>query len=298
MPRDQSSKRGWCFTFNNYEDGDVERIREVCRTHCVYGVFGRERGAERDTPHLQGYLYFSTQRSFKGVRKLVDCDRVHLEAARGSPSQNRDYCTKEGDYEEFGSLPRKGARTDLVQIQAMLDTGVAESEVAEEHFASWCQYRRSFEAYRRLKRTRLRSWKTHVIWIHGPTGTGKTYRALAEGARLYLETPWIAFDNTGTWFDGYRGEKVVVFDDFRGECLLAFMLRLLDRYPMSVPVKGDSVNWQPRIIYITSNLSPRQCYQSTPIDLLAPLFRRIEILEFQPQRDIIEDQTDQIRFYE
>ena len=40
------------------------------------------------------------------------------------------------------------------------------------------------------------------------------------------------------WFDGYMGQKVVCFDDFRKDfCTFHELLRLLDRYPMDVPVK-------------------------------------------------------------
>lgn len=293
MPEAKKS-RGWCWTWNNYGAEDVERVRTLLRDNCVYGIYGRERG-ERGTAHLQGYIYFNNARSFRGVKNLFQCDRVHLEAARGNPSQNREYCSKDGDFEEFGTLPRKGARNDLVEIQTMLDSGTAESEVAETHFAKWCIYRRSFQAYRRLRRTRVRTWKSNVVWIYGPTGSGKTYRALGEGARLSQSQAWIAFDNSGTWFDGYDAHKVVIFDDFRGEAPLAFLLRLLDRYPMTVPVKGDSVNWQPRIIYITSNLSPRECYQHTLEEHLAPLYRRIELLEYQISPEEIEDHTHLLR---
>lgn len=35
------------------------------------------------------------------------------------------------------------------------------------------------------------------------------------------------------WFDGYCGQEVVVFDDFRPWwCRFDYLLRLLDRYPM------------------------------------------------------------------
>jgi hypothetical protein len=39
------------------------------------------------------------------------------------------------------------------------------------------------------------------------------------------------------------------------------MLKLLDRYPFRVPVKGGYVQWVPKIIYLTSNLDPTTWYQ-------------------------------------
>lgn len=55
------------------------------------------------------------------------------------------------------------------------------------------------------------------------------------------------------WFDGYLGESVAVFDDFRPWwCRFDYLLALLDRYPIRVPVKGGFVNWIPEIIIITT----------------------------------------------
>lgn len=286
--------RGWCITLNNYEERDWDTIGDFVRDNCVYGILGREQG-EGGTPHIQGYLHFSNARTFAAVLKRLGNNRIHLEAAKGTPQQNREYCSKEGSYVEHGSIPIQGKRNDLIEIQDKLDSGVPEMQLASEHFAKWCQYRRSFTAYRQLRQRVERNWKTNVVWIYGPTGTGKTFRAIGEATRLSQAQPWINFDNSGTWFDGYQGQKTVIFDDFRGECPLAFLLRLCDRYPMVVPVKGGSVNWQPRIIYITSNISPREAYGSVDIDLLLPLYRRIEVLEYQTNMNEIEDHTERIK---
>jgi len=290
-----SKSRTWCFTLNNYTDDEYDRVLQVLRDHSRYGIVGKEMG-ESGTPHLQGYVYFTSKRHFGGVKKLFETDRIHLELARGSGEDNRRYCSKDADFVEFGVLPKQGKRTDLAEIQCALDSGSSTSEVAENYFTQWVVYRRSFEAYSRIRRRKDRTWKSNVVWIYGPTGTGKTYRAIDEGTRLTLEQPWIAFDNSCTWFDGYQQQKVVIFDDFRGECPLAYLLRLLDRYPMVVPVKGDSTNWQPRIIYITSNLPPRECYPTVDIELLRPLYRRIELVEHQHSMGTYTDETNTIRF--
>ena len=81
---------------------------------CVaYLVFGREVAPTTGTPHLQGYVRFNTRKRFACVRRLLP--QCHLTSARGSPQQNRDYCCKDGDYEEFGVSPitAQGRRTDF-----------------------------------------------------------------------------------------------------------------------------------------------------------------------------------------
>lgn len=64
------------------------------------------------TPHLQGYIHFNRKEVFSTVRDLLP-NRCHIQQADGSPSQNRTYCSKEGDFEEYGETPpAERERTD------------------------------------------------------------------------------------------------------------------------------------------------------------------------------------------
>lgn len=102
-----------------------------------------------------------------------------------------------------------------------------------------------------------RNWKTKVYWLWGPTGCGKTSTAVDMCGDNRV---WISGDNL-KWFDGYQMEKYVVIDDFRGHLVdWSFLLRLLDRYPQRVPVKGGYVDWCPEVIFITAPLAPKVLY--------------------------------------
>lgn len=78
------------------------------------------------------------------------------------------------------------------------------------------------------------------------------------------------------WFDGYLNQPIVIVDDFRGEYPLPLLLKLLDRYPMQVPIKGGFVNWCPKKVYITSNIRPDIWYQDSDSASVAALLRRFE----------------------
>jgi hypothetical protein len=81
-----------------------------------------------------------------------------------------------------------------------------------------------------------------VLWYYGPTGCGKTRRAYEEAV---LGTFWFSSNNL-QWFDGYCGQQTAVFDDFRPDhCSFSFLLRLLDIYPLQVPVKHGFTDWVP-----------------------------------------------------
>lgn len=73
---------------------------------------------------------------------------------------------------------------------------------------------------------------------------------------------WTAPDCSGQWFDGYEGHESVIFDDTDPTSFImrATFLKLFDRYPMSVPIKGGFVEWHPRRAFITSNFHPNDLY--------------------------------------
>lgn len=155
-----------------------------------------------------------------------------------------------------------------------MDSGKSVNDIAESHFSKWVVYRKSFTAYAALKIAN-RSWKTqvHVLW--GITGTGKT-RFVHD--QIQDSTFWSPGDYQ--WFDGYIGQSIVLFDDYRGEYPLQLLLKLLDRYPMSVPVKGSFTSWCPKKIYITSNVDPDWWYKDADSRSIAALKRRLENVEF------------------
>lgn len=91
-----NQNKRWCVTITNSADEDAALLRDkLTRTKCVYAVFGRDTGPQTGTPHLQGFVHLRKQTRLAGMKKLVG-DRAHLEQARGSDVQNRDYCKKGG----------------------------------------------------------------------------------------------------------------------------------------------------------------------------------------------------------
>lgn len=120
----------WCFTLNNYTDGEVELLDQLFQSdHVTYGVYGFETGAS-GTPHLQGFVVFEQEKRLTQVKRLVS-ERAHFEVARGTPVQAADYCKKDGDFKEYGECPtgrtcptKKGKWDQLVEwIQEINDNG-------------------------------------------------------------------------------------------------------------------------------------------------------------------------------
>lgn len=113
----------------------------------------------------------------------------------------------------------------------------------------------------------------HVTVYWGPTGVGKSHRAWAEaGIDAYPKDPRSKF------WDGYRDQKHVVIDEFRGDIDVAHILRWFDKYPVIVEVKGSSVVFKAERIWITSNLSPDQWYPTLDQLTRDALMRRLNIV--------------------
>ena len=72
-----------------------------------------------------------------------------------------------------------------------------------------------------------------VTYIFGPTGTGKT-RSVKEGCGY---SNCYAVSDYHHPFDGYRGQKVMLFDEFHSSLPLNSMLQYLDGYPLELPCR-------------------------------------------------------------
>jgi len=99
MPNIKS--RAFCFTWNNYPDNHQDVLDGFTYRYVCYGY---EWAPTTGTPHLQGYLYFDNARSLEAIRRGLP--GVHLTVARGSHLENRTYCSKDGEFVEFGTPPQ------------------------------------------------------------------------------------------------------------------------------------------------------------------------------------------------
>lgn len=261
-----SQSKYWCFTINNYTDEDIETCNNIDVDYIIYGI---EKG-QNGTPHLQGFLCWEKRKTFNGTKNALG-SKVHLERAKGSPKQASDYCKKDGDFVERGCLPGgQGQRTDLQEIYTQIKGGSNLRDIAECNPTAAIKYSTGILRLQQFFRPSRKHPPT--IWTFwGRTGTGKT-RRVWEFADL--EQLWV--HPGGTWFDGYMGHKSALFDDFDGSWFkITYLLKLLDRYVFTVPVKGGFTWWSPTTIYITSNIDPREWYPMAKEEHKKALLRRL-----------------------
>lgn len=280
------SKQGRRFslTLNNYSEDTFVVLQTRGLEVFKYYIVGREVG-EQGTPHLQMYAEVTHKITIAGLkRKLVVLDpsliSVHIEHAIADAAQNIAYCSKDGNFYEHGSKPTgQGKRTDLDNVAAAIASGSSLFEVINNHGASYIKF------YNGIKNLYLfhqkpRNFMTIGYWLSGETGSGKSRWAHEKFPDAYWKAP------DTRWFDGYLGEETVVIDDYRPTKELSFqtILRMVDRYPMKVEVKGTYVNFAPKRIIFTT---PKPIVET---------FRHLEWLGEENMQQLIRRMPHQFHF--
>lgn len=123
-------------TLNNYTEDDVAMLRTP-NPRLDYIIVGFEVG-EQGTRHLQIYFQLARQTRIQSIKNWGGpWSRMHLEAARGSDTDNYNYCSKDGDFFELGErreMGRKGSRSDIKQLQKAIEEGDSFDKICKEHF--------------------------------------------------------------------------------------------------------------------------------------------------------------------
>lgn len=213
----------WTFTLNNYTLPECELI-QTPQDSIGYLIVGREVG-EEGTPHLQGYVEFSSKRTLQSAKNILGSQRLHMQLSRGTMQQNKDYCSKDGDILcEYGEPMRQGQRNDLNAVIEMIQDGDSIPEIWRTFPSQMIRYERGIRsAYQQLSPnvqvappnfalnafgwdTNFDWGRTHILW--GDAGIGKT-----EFARALLPTALFVthLDDLGN-FDASLHEGII-FDD-------------------------------------------------------------------------------------
>ncbi|AXL65891.1 replication-associated protein [Spinybacked orbweaver circular virus 2] len=223
------------FTLNNYCEDDFVRIQSYVEIY-QYCVVGRETAPETGTPHLQGFINFKSKREFGTIKTIVG-DRAHIEPAKGNDVQNKEYCTKGGDYWECGTPSGPGYRSDLADVVQTVKGAKRLREVVERHPCEFIKYHRGIEKlFGMLSEREKRNWKTETIVYYGDPGAGKSRKAAEVGAAA---EGGVYYKTRGPWWDGYNGETTVIVDDYYGWLAYDEVLKITDIYEYWCLIAGE-----------------------------------------------------------
>jgi hypothetical protein len=276
--------RNYLLTINNPTQTDNEFFEYLKNLeHIKYFVFQREKGEEKGTEHFQLYIEFNIGKKFDVMKK--NFPTAHIEQRKGTKTQARNYCQKEetrvGEVYEYGEFAEERERTDLTDIMEMVRSGATDSDIRDAYPSQY------FHNYRKILNLRqsyveekyMKSVRDlYVIYIYGNAGVGKTRHVMDTHGyeNVYRVT------NYGVgMFDTYRGESVVLFEEFRSSVKIERMLNYLDIYPLMLPARyGDKVACFSKV-YICSNISLKKQYedvQAFDLETYKAFLRRISLV--------------------
>lgn len=269
--------KNWCFTINNYSGDDEDLVRAL-QTVCSYVVYGREVGAE-GTPHLQGFLCLKAKKRMATLKKLLPRAHLEVKSKRSTMEEASTYCKKDGNFWEFGSLPEDGTAKGLKVIADNYEETVElakagrTDEIGAEHLLKYYNTIKKI-AHDNKKMPENLTWTNPPnIWIWGPTGTGKSYRAREIlGDDFYIKIA------ANKWWDKYNGQDGVLIEDVDvTHSYMGYYFKIwADKYAFSVEVKCSGDLIRPKVIIITSNYSIEQVFPDRSIH--EPLLRRFKVI--------------------
>lgn len=261
------ASKNWAFT--SFEEKEPAFNDSVHR----YMIYQQELCPETKKLHWQGFVIMDKRVRMTTVKDSLGSKSIHVEQCKGSAEQNREYCTKSkskvGEAKEFGHCPKHGERIDLQKAGEL----AIEGKYREIPFGTYIRYNKGLEKLANLhnRPKKRENLKVYVFW--GESGCGKSYNAHKDAGEDFYSKP------NGPWWDGYTGEKNVIFDEFEpDECKLSEILKWMDVYPLSLPVKGGFVPAMYENLWITAHKNPLNWYSS---DRTPEIMRRItEIKKF------------------
>jgi len=238
---------------------------------------GDERGAA-GTPHLQMAFRFHKQIDHMAARHVIGM-RVRIEPMRESIAINIKYCSKEKVLCERGIRPEEKGKAGgnahkrkWDDVKEDLKKGMTQIEMADKYTELVIKHGDGLSKVRNLYQGKIARKPVKVMWYHGETGAGKSFRAeeeaKADGRPLYRQ-------NGSSWWDAYDGEPLVIIDDINPRYDFKDLLKHLDQYNVLIPCKGSHMWLKAEKIWVTSSFPP------STIDLGGQLDRRITTFEMK-----------------
>lgn len=273
---DNTRCRKWLLTFNNpgKYGFDHDNIKAALTTikNIKYWCMCDEVGKE-GTYHTHLFIYRDTQIKFTVIKKKFPT--AHIDYPLGTTQENRDYVRKEGKhkdtdkadtnlpntFEEFGECPieEQGKRNDLNELYSMIKDGLSDYDIIENNPKYMIQFNKIDRCRQVLLEEKFKNTfrKLTVEYWYGKTGSGKTKTVMERYGyeNVYRVT------NYKYPFDGYKGQDVIVFEEFYNSIRIQEMLTYLDGYPLELPCRYNNKIACYTKVFILSNVDFNEQYR-------------------------------------
>ena len=275
---DGKQGNGFIITYNNFVH-TPEQFLEYLKTlpHIIFIRFQIEKG-ECGTIHYQGYLHHAKRIYWGQIRRAfikMGLHRVAHENRLKSPQTASAYCNKVFDKAkdgsvfqtkvtpevyEFGELKlNQGQRNDINDIIDCVRDNMGDAEIMALYPVAFFHNKKKIDDIREIIRYEQFSETTRDVrstFITGITRIGKTSAIVKKYGYKNVYT----IDNYKNPWDKYKGQDVIVFDEFHSQIEITTMLRWLDFHPLVLPCRYNDKQACYTKCFFTSNESFDKIY--------------------------------------
>ena len=260
--------RSWVGTINNLQYSDAEYLDKFQAIQGVKYFCGqREKAPTTGKEHIQFFIDFENQIYFTELKDLLARkihSGIHFERRKAKTKQEAsDYALKLGKWinddtgigekMKFGELVEERGRTDMNDIIERIKQGATNIELLDEFPTQFFRYKKHIEAVRRTLQEneyadKIRELK--VFYISGKPRTWKTTfitkkYGKSKICRIIYEKGW--------YFENYRGQDIVLFDEFTGQIPITQMNEYLDVWLDSLRCRNEDKVPMYTKVYVISN---------------------------------------------
>ena len=283
----------WCFTWFNYTDEDIEKLRTFAKMNCNMLVFGYETAPTTGNKHLQGYFNLKKRRTLKSLKDIFGPTPSFFKANKNDLANYR-YCCKDNNfwywesqmsnkelvkktikltkaerYEKAWELARQGLLTQIDK-DILLTHGKQLKTINTDYYIEQADnhfYDQPNHNY----------FKEFNIWLTGTTGTGKSFfvQYFIKGINKWWKNYCFkndipheelkVFNKQRTkWWCGWNGEQIILIDEVDPVFCTWYATELkqwTDQYSFNAEVKGGNIGKiNPWFFIITSNYKMDECF--------------------------------------
>jgi hypothetical protein len=163
---------------------------------------------------------------------------------------------------EYGEFVESGERSDLNDIIQMIENGATDKEIKTAYPSQYFRYYKNIQQVRQLHlENQFEDIFRHldITYIYGTTEQGKTRYVLEKYG--YKNVCRVTSYDSGA-FDNYKGQDVIVFEEFRSSFKIEDMLKYLEGYPLMLPSRYNNKVACYTKVYIITNWALNEQYKN------------------------------------
>ena len=298
MKKEQRLRRVF-LTWNNWQT-DFETKEKAydyfkALPHIKAFILGFEVG-EQGTHHIQAVIQFTQSKRFSTLRNYFKNN--HIERVYDF-KKAIEYCKKENDFLEHGELTKQGHRTDIEQFTQAIIDGYSNMELLAEFPSQTQRYLSNIDKIRQMALAEHYSKELRhdlkVIYLSGSAGVGKT-RYIYD---TYDISDIYRVSDYNNPFDNYKGQKILVLDEYDNQLPIQLLLNVIDIYPMLLPARYHDKWACYEKVYIISNHEYNKVFGMYNDELNKAVKRRIDLITpYMTFDNVVEVYTELDKFNE